>query len=185
VITTALEEHIVDIDALRTRLEEKRAELVVKIGENVIIRRVSHLEGMLGSYLHSTRIGVIVSATGAEEDLVKHIAMHIAASKPEYISVNDVPINVMERERKIQLEIAMQSGKSREIAEKMVEGRMRKFISEISLTGQHFVMDPSKIVGDILRERKAAVNDFVRFEVGEGIEKVEVNFAEEVAAITR
>ncbi|MGR6812452.1 translation elongation factor Ts, partial [Acinetobacter baumannii] len=117
--------------------------------------------------------------------LIKHIAMHVAASKPEYVRPEDVPADVVEHEHQIQMDIAMQSGKPREIAEKMVTGRMNKFTGEISLTGQHFVMDPSKTVGDLLKENNAEIINFVRFEVGEGIEKVEADFAAEVAAMSK
>ncbi|AHF74725.1 Translation elongation factor Ts [Candidatus Sodalis pierantonius str. SOPE] len=184
VITAALNERIADVEALKAKFEEKRTALVAKIGENINIRRLGVLEGdVLSSYLHGARIGVMVSAAGVDEELVKHVAMHIAASKPEYVNADDVPADVVAREHQIQLDIAMQSGKPREIAEKMVEGRMRKFTSEISLTGQHFVMDPSKAVGQLLGEHGAKVNNFIRFEVGEGIEKAEVDFAAEVAAM--
>ena len=144
------------------------------------------LEGdVLGTYLHGARIGVMVAATGADEELVKHIAMHIAASKPEYVKPDDVPAEVVAREHQIQLDIAIESGKPRDIAEKMVEGRMRKFTGEVSLTGQNFVMDPGKTVGDLLKENNANVVNFIRFEVGEGIEKVETDFAAEVAAMSK
>ncbi|ANI29887.1 elongation factor Ts [Yersinia entomophaga] len=186
VIDAALAGKIVDIEVLKAQFEEQRANLVAKIGENINIRRVAALEGdILGTYLHGARIGVMVAATGADEELVKHIAMHIAASKPEYVKPEDVPAEVVAREHQIQLDIAMESGKPREIAEKMVEGRMRKFTGEVSLTGQHFVMDPSKTVGELLKEHKADVINFIRFEVGEGIEKVETDFAAEVAAMSK
>lgn len=186
VINAALADKIVDIDALKAKFEEQRANLVAKIGENINIRRIAVLEGdVLGTYLHGARIGVMVAATGADEELVKHIAMHIAASKPEYVKPEDVPAEVVAREHQIQLDIAIESGKPREIAEKMVEGRMRKFTGEVSLTGQNFVMDPSKTVGDLLKENKADVVNFIRFEVGEGIEKVETDFAAEVAAMSK
>ncbi|PWC25798.1 translation elongation factor Ts [Brenneria nigrifluens] len=186
VVSAALNDRIADVDALKAKFEEQRTALVAKIGENINIRRIAVLEGdVLGSYLHGARIGVVVAATGADEELIKHIAMHIAASKPEYVKADDVPADVVAREHQIQLDIAMQSGKPREIAEKMVEGRMRKFTGEISLTGQHFVMDPSKTVGDLLKEHKADVTSFIRFEVGEGIEKAEVDFAAEVAAMSK
>ncbi|WP_342229301.1 translation elongation factor Ts [Yersinia enterocolitica] len=186
VINAALAEKITDIDVLKAKFEEQRANLVAKIGENINIRRVAALEGdVLGTYLHGARIGVMVAATGADEELVKHIAMHIAASKPEYVKPEDVPAEVVAREHQIQLDIAIESGKPREIAEKMVEGRMRKFTGEVSLTGQNFVMDPSKTVGDLLKENNADVVNFIRFEVGEGIEKVETDFAAEVAAMSK
>ncbi|ATM94696.1 elongation factor Ts [Yersinia frederiksenii] len=186
VINAALADKIADIDVLKAKFEEQRANLVAKIGENINIRRIAALEGdILGTYLHGARIGVMVAATGADEELVKHIAMHIAASKPEYVKPEDVPAEVVAREHQIQLDIAIESGKPREIAEKMVEGRMRKFTGEVSLTGQNFVMDPSKTVGDLLKENKADVVNFIRFEVGEGIEKVETDFAAEVAAMSK
>lgn len=175
-----------DIDALKAKFEDTRTALVAKIGENINIRRVAILEGaQVGSYLHGARIGVLVAAEGADEELLKHIAMHIAASKPEYVTPDDVPADVVAHEHQIQLDIAMQSGKPREIAEKMVIGRMNKFTGEISLTGQPFVMDPSKSVGDLLKEKNAKVTNFIRFEVGEGIEKVETDFAAEVAAMSK
>ncbi|HHH0832291.1 TPA: translation elongation factor Ts [Yersinia enterocolitica] len=186
VINAALADKITDIDVLKAKFEEQRTNLVAKIGENINIRRVAALEGdVLGTYLHGARIGVMVAATGADEELVKHIAMHIAASKPEYVKPEDVPAEVVAREHQIQLDIAIESGKPREIAEKMVEGRMRKFTGEVSLTGQNFVMDPSKTVGDLLKENNADVVNFIRFEVGEGIEKVETDFAAEVAAMSK
>ncbi|HDL7797647.1 TPA: elongation factor Ts [Yersinia enterocolitica] len=186
VINAALADKITDIDVLKAKFEEQRANLVAKIGENINIRRVAALDGdVLGTYLHGARIGVMVAATGADEELVKHIAMHIAASKPEYVKPEDVPAEVVAREHQIQLDIAIESGKPREIAEKMVEGRMRKFTGEVSLTGQNFVMDPSKTVGDLLKENNADVVNFIRFEVGEGIEKVETDFAAEVAAMSK
>ncbi|MCG8707225.1 elongation factor Ts [Brenneria sp. 4F2] len=186
VASAALNDRISDVEVLKAKFEDQRAALVAKIGENINIRRVATQEGdALGSYLHGARIGVLVAATGADEELIKHIAMHIAASKPEYVKAEDVPADVVAREHQIQLDIAMQSGKPREIAEKMVEGRMRKFTGEISLAGQHFVMEPSKTVGDLLKEHNADVTSFIRFEVGEGIEKAEVDFAAEVAAMSK
>ncbi len=186
VIDTVLAERLTDIDALKAKFEEQRTALVAKIGENINIRRVAALEGdNIGNYQHGARIGVLVAGSNADDELLKQLAMHIAASKPEYVKPEDVPAEVVEREHKIQIEIAMQSGKPREIAEKMVEGRMRKFTGEVSLTGQPFVMDPSKTVGTLLKEKNADVNNFIRFEVGEGIEKAEVDFAAEVAAISK
>ncbi|OCA52744.1 translation elongation factor Ts [Photorhabdus namnaonensis] len=186
VMAAVLADKVSDIETLKAKFEEQRTALVAKIGENINIRRVSVLEGeQLGTYLHGARIGVLVAAEGANEELIKHVAMHIAASKPEYVNPSDVPADVVEREHQIQLDIAMQSGKPREIAEKMVSGRMNKFTGEISLTGQNFVMDPSKTVGDLLKENNAKVTSFIRYEVGEGIEKVETDFAAEVAAMSK
>jgi len=111
--------------------------------------------------------------------------MHVAASKPEFVKPEDVSADVVEKEYQVQLDIAMQSGKPKEIAEKMVEGRMKKFTGEVSLTGQAFVIDPGKTVGQALKEKGADVINFIRFEVGEGIEKVESDFAAEVAAMSK
>ncbi|KKA45522.1 MULTISPECIES: translation elongation factor Ts [Salinivibrio] len=181
VAETALAEGL-EIDALKEKFEQQRADLVAKIGENMDIRRVSFIEGeKVGSYRHGGRIGVIVAAK-ADEETIKHVAMHIAASKPDYVNPEDVPADVVEKEKQIQVDIAMESGKPADIAEKMVAGRMKKFTGEISLTGQAFVMDPSQTVGQMLKEKGAEVTDFIRFEVGEGIEKEEVDFAAEVAA---
>ncbi|CUX96919.1 Elongation factor Ts [Candidatus Doolittlea endobia] len=174
VITAALNEHITNVKVLKAKFEEQRTALVTKISENINLRRLGVLEGnVLGSYLHGSRIGVMVSSAGADKDLMKHVAMHIAASKPEYVSADDIPADVIARERKIQLDIAVQSGKPREITERIVEGRMRKFTDEISLTGQNFVMDPSKTVGQFLSEHDAKINNFIRFEVGENIVNAE------------
>ncbi|ELX8380899.1 translation elongation factor Ts [Providencia vermicola] len=186
VMASVIADKNTDVEAVKAKFEDARTALVAKIGENINIRRVAILEGaQVGSYLHGARIGVLVAAEGADEELLKHIAMHIAASKPEYVTPDDVPADVVAHEHQIQLDIAMQSGKPREIAEKMVTGRMNKFTGEISLTGQPFVMDPSKSVGDLLKEKNAKVTNFIRFEVGEGIEKVETDFAAEVAAMSK
>lgn len=172
------------IEALQAQFEEKRAALVAKIGENMNIRRVQYLAGdVIAQYLHGAKIGVLVAGTGSEEEL-KKVAMHVAASKPEFVNPEDVSAEVVAKEREIQIEIAMNSGKPKEIAEKMVEGRMAKFTGEVSLTGQPFVMDPSQSVGNYLKSVGASVSGFIRLEVGEGIEKVEEDFAAEVAKIT-
>jgi len=171
------------VEELQAKFEEERIALVAKIGENISIRRVQYVEGAaLASYRHGEKIGVVVAGEGDAETL-KHIAMHVAASRPEFVNPEDVPADVVEKEKAVQVEIAMNEGKPAEIAEKMVVGRMKKFTGEISLTGQPFVMEPKKSVGEILKERGASVSTFVRLEVGEGIEKKEeMSFAEEVAA---
>ncbi|MFO6421908.1 translation elongation factor Ts [Motilimonas sp. KMU-193] len=172
----------VAIEELQAQFEEKRIALVTKIGENINIRRVSYLEGeALASYSHGANIGVVVAGNG-DVDSLKHIAMHVAASKPEFINPEDVPAEVVAKERAIQIEIAMNEGKPQEIAEKMVEGRMKKFTGEVALTGQPFIMEPKKTVGAVLKEKGITVTGFVRLEVGEGIEKKEENFAAEVEA---
>jgi len=170
------------IAELAARFEEERVQLVAKIGENMTVRRLEYVEGAsLASYRHGERIGVVVAGEGEAETL-KHVAMHVAASKPEFVNPEDVPAEVVEKEKAIQVEIAMNEGKPQEIAEKMVTGRMKKFTGEISLTGQAFIMEPKKSVGDMLKEKGASVSTFIRLEVGEGIEKKEEDFAAEVAA---
>ena len=183
VLDAAAAGKVTDVEVLKAQFEEERVALVAKIGENINIRRVAVLEGAeLNGYLHGARIGVLVSTTGADEELSKQIAMHVAASKPEFVKPEDVSADVVEKEYQVQLDIAMQSGKPKE---KMVEGRMKKFTGEVSLTGQAFVIDPSKTVGQALKEKGADVINFIRFEVGEGIEKVESDFAAEVAAMSK
>ncbi|PSW12614.1 elongation factor Ts [Photobacterium sanctipauli] len=185
VLAVALAERL-DVAALQAKFEETRVALVAKIGENISIRRVEYIEGEnIASYRHGDRIGVVVAGNGDAETL-KHIAMHVAASKPEFVNPEDVPADVVEKERQVQVEIAMNEGKPAEIAEKMVIGRMKKFTGEISLTGQPFIMEPKKAVGEFLKEKGATVTNFIRLEVGEGIEKAqEMSFAEEVAAVQK
>ncbi|UDG80654.1 Elongation factor Ts [Candidatus Hartigia pinicola] len=186
VMASTIADKNTDIRIIKTKFEDARTTLIAKVGENINIRRVAILDGVqVGSYVHGARIGVLIAAEGADEELLKHIAMHIAASKPEYITPDDVPESVVSHERQIQLDIAMQSGKLPKIAEKMVTGRMKKFTSEISLTGQPFIMDPSKSIGDLLKEKKSKIINFIRFEVGEGIEKIKIDFAKEVSAISK
>ncbi|GAB3004504.1 translation elongation factor Ts [Psychrosphaera aestuarii] len=173
---------VTTIDDLKAKFEEERVALVAKIGENMNVRRLQYVQGAaLASYRHGEKIGVVVAGEGSAETL-KHVAMHVAASKPEFVNPSDVPADVVENEKRIQIEIAMNEGKPAEIAEKMVSGRMKKFTGEISLTGQAFIMEPKKSVGEILKEKGASVTSFVRLEVGEGIEKKEEDFAAEVAA---
>ncbi|GGQ01262.1 translation elongation factor Ts [Shewanella ulleungensis] len=172
----------VTIEDLKAQFEETRVALVTKIGENINVRRVEYIDGAnLASYRHGDRIGVVV-AGDADEETLKHIAMHVAASKPEFVNPDDVPAELVEREQALQIEIAMNEGKPAEIAEKMVVGRMKKFTGEISLTGQAYIMEPKKTVGEVLKEKKATVSNFIRLEVGEGIEKKAEDFAAEVAA---
>ena len=171
-----------DIEALKAQFEETRVALVAKIGENINVRRVEYIDGdKLSSYRHGDRIGVVVVGE-ADEETLKQVAMHVAASKPEFVNPEDVPADVVEKEKAVQIDIAMNEGKPAEIAEKMVIGRMKKFTGEISLTGQAFIMEPKKSVGEILKEKGATVSNFIRLEVGEGIERKEEDFAAEVAA---
>lgn len=172
----------VTIEDLKAQFEETRVALVTKIGENINVRRIEYIDGAnLASYRHGERIGVVVAGE-ADEETLKHIAMHVAASKPEFVNPEDVPAALVEKEKALQIEIAMNEGKPAEIAEKMVIGRMKKFTGEISLTGQAYIMEPKKTVGAILKEKGASVSNFVRLEVGEGIAKKEEDFAAEVAA---
>ena len=189
VINTAAENNLNDIDALMDvevdggKVSEVREALVAKIGENISPRRVINVEGdNLGAYVHGGRIGVIAILEGGDEELAKDVAMHVAAASPQFVKPENVPAEVVEKEKEIQIEIAMQSGKPAEIAEKMVAGRMKKFTGEVSLTGQPFVKDPSISVAELLKSKSADVINFIRFEVGEGIEKKSEDFAAEVAA---
>ncbi|WP_022941208.1 translation elongation factor Ts [Psychromonas hadalis] len=185
----ALANKITDVEALNAlayddiTVEEARANLVAKIGENITVRRLQIVEGEnLGAYIHGGKIGVISVLKGGDADLAKDIAMHIAAAAPTYVKPEDVPADVVAKEKEIQLQIAIESGKPAEIAEKMVKGRMAKFTGEVSLTGQSFIKDPSMKVGKLLKDAGADVEAFIRLEVGEGIEKKEEDFAAEVAA---
>ena len=172
----------ISIEDLQAKFEEDRVELVTKIGENINVRRLQYIAGEnLVEYRHGERIGVVVAGV-ADEETLKHVAMHVAASSPEYLTPADVPADVVEKEKQVQIDIAMNEGKPEEIAEKMVTGRMKKFTGEVSLTGQPFVKDPSISVAELLKNNSADVVNFVRFEVGEGIEKKTEDFAAEVAA---
>jgi len=188
-LAVAFEKGLNDIEELNASeidggvVSDVRDALVAKIGENISPRRVLTVEGdTLGAYVHGGRIGVVSILTGGDEELAKDVAMHVAASSPQFVKPEQVPADVVEKEKAIQIEIAMQSGKPADIAEKMVAGRMKKFTGEISLTGQPFVKDPSVSVGELLKSNSADVVNFVRFEVGEGIEKKSEDFAAEVAA---
>ena len=189
ILEVAAANNINDIDSLNdaelngVKVSEARDTLVAKIGENISPRRVINVEGdTLGAYIHGGRIGVISILSGGDEALAKDIAMHVAAASPQFVKPENVPAEVVEKEKEIQIEIAIQSGKPAEIAEKMVAGRMKKFTGEVSLTGQPFVKDPSISVAELLKSNSADVINFVRFEVGEGIEKKTEDFAAEVAA---
>ncbi len=186
VLHTAMIDKITDINLLKLHFQKETIELVAKIGENINIRRVAYLEGeVLESYLHGLHIGVLIAAKGADKEIVKKIAMHVAASKPECINPEDLSSDLLAKEHQIQLEIAMQSDKAKNIAEKMVQGRMKKFTHDISLIYQPFIMDSSKTVGQVLKEHNADISNFIRFEVGEGIKKSEINFVSEVAEIKK
>ena len=161
-----------------------RQALIAKIGENIQIRRFEIVEadGIVGAYRHGDRIGSIVSLTAADATLAKDVAMHIAASRPQAVSAADLPQALLDKERDIVATQAKDSGKPEAIIEKMVEGRMAKFVNEISLLGQSFVKDPDLTVEALVKKSNATVTGFTFYEVGEGIEKAEDNFAEEVMA---
>jgi len=165
-------------------VEEARKALIAKVGENIGVRRfqVVPADGNTGVYSHGARIGSVVVLDGGDAELARDLAMHVAASNPACISEEDVDPEQLASERRILTEQARDSGKPAEIIEKMVEGRLRKWLAEITLVGQPFVKDPDVTVGKLLDKAGATVKRFVRYEVGEGIEKKEENFAEEVMA---
>lgn len=165
-------------------VETTRKALIMKLGENISIRRCGRHEtqGQLAYYLHGTKIGVMVDYTGGDEALGKDLAMHIAASKPMCVSKEQVSADVLEHERQIFTAQAAESGKPANIIEKMVDGRITKYLAEITLLGQPFVKDPEQTVEKLLAKKSAKVSSFTMFVVGEGIEKKSENFAEEVKA---
>jgi elongation factor Ts len=165
-------------------VEAARTELVTKVGENITVRRLASVEndGPIGFYTHGAKIGAIVALEGGDEELAKDVAMHVAATNPACIDEDGVPADVIENERRILTEQAQDSGKPAEIIEKMIGGRLAKFLKEITLVGQPFVKDPDVTVGKLLAGKGAKAVGFVRYEVGEGIEKKEDNFVEEVMA---
>lgn len=190
----ALQVKPADVDALLQSglpeggsLEEARKTLVAKIGENIAVRRfqIFAVQGQLGQYTHGSRIGVIADIEGGDDELRKDIAMHIAAAAPLCLSEADVRADELERERRILTEQAEQEGKPPEIIAKMVEGRLRKYLAEITLLGQVFVKDPDITVAKLLQQKDASISAFARMEVGEGIEKKQEDFAAEVEAQVR
>jgi elongation factor Ts len=194
VAATVLEQRPVDIGALiamkmtgsEKTVDETRIELFSKIGENIAVRRFILVEAQNGqdisAYLHGSRIGVLVRSSGGRAELGKDIAMHVAAMRPVCVSKDDVPRDQLEKEREIFAAQAEESGKPKEILEKIVEGRVQKFINEITLHGQPFVKDQDQTVQQLLRSEGAEVHEFARFEVGEGIERKEDDFVAEVMA---
>lgn len=187
-----LNESPADVDALMNAaladsetVESTRLALVSKIGENIQVRRfekVTSANGALGKYMHGSRIGVMVELENGSDELSKDIAMHVAASKPVCVDENGVPAETLQKEKEIFIAQAEGSGKPADIIEKMVQGRLKKFLGEITLLGQPFVKDPDKSVEKLLKEKSASVISFIRYEVGEGVEKKSENFAEEVMA---
>jgi elongation factor Ts len=170
-----------------TTIETAREALVAKIGENMTVRRFVRIatSGTIGAYRHGTRIGVLVDMEGGDADLAKDVAMHIAASNPLCVSADEVPGNKLEKEREIFRAQAAESGKPDNIIEKIIEGRVRKYLEEVTLLGQPFVKDPDTSVAKLLEKAGAKVVGFRRFEVGEGIEKKQEDFAAEVMAQAR
>jgi len=191
VADAALENKISDIDTLKSTvvdgksIEDTRQELVTTIGENIQLRRLDRLTAngdQMSSYIHGGRIGVIVSLSGGDEGLAKDVAMHVAASNPKVVNPEGVSEGVVEKEKEIFVAQARESGKPDNIIEKMIGGRLKKFLGEVSLMGQPFVKDPSTSVGDLLKSNNATATAFMRYEVGEGIDKKEEDFAAEVMA---
>lgn len=188
VIQVISNNNVSDVDELlklnsgNQTIEEANQQLIAKIGEKITIRRFqkSSIQNQTGTYLHGIRIGVIVEIKGGSEELAKDIAMHIAASRPLFINEDQISQEILDKEKEIYTAQAQESGKPADIIEKMVEGRLKKFIKEITLLGQPFVKDPEKSIEKILKSSNAKVLSFIRYEVGEGIEKRADNFAEEV-----
>ncbi|ODN43631.1 translation elongation factor Ts [Piscirickettsia litoralis] len=184
-----LEQGLTDVAALGDvkvadgqTVEEKRTALVAKIGENISVRRAQIIEsnGVIGAYTHGARIGVAVELEDGDAELAKQVAMHVAASNPMVVNPEDMPAEVVEKEKEIIKAQPDMAGKPENIVEKMMGGRINKFLAENALVGQPFVIDPNVKVGQYLKERGTKVLGFVRFEVGEGIEKKEDDFAAEV-----
>ena len=171
-------------ELLEAGIEDKREKLVQKLGENIVVRRITASEDNAdssGVYLHSNnKIGTIISLKGGTEEVAKDIAMHAAATDPMAISPSDISQDVIEKEREIYKAQSEESGKPTDIVEKMIEGKIRKFLSEVSLTEQDFVKDPNMKINDLLKSSNASIIGFRRFEVGEGIEVEKVDFASEV-----
>lgn len=168
-------------------VEARRVALVQKIGENIALRRFARIDarGRIASYVHGSRIGVLVDVTGGDAALAKDVAMHIAASKPMAVSREQVPADLVAKERSIAAARAAGTGKPANIVEKMVEGAVAKFVSEVTLLAQVFVKSDKDTVGDIAKARGATINGFVLYVVGEGIERRKDDFAAEVAAMSR
>lgn len=183
--TTSIEALVATTVATGETVEIARTNLIAKIGENITVRRVELVEasdGVLNTYIHGGQIGVVVALKGGTAELAKDVAMHAAATNPQFVTPEEISEDVYNREKEIFTAQAIASGKPADIAEKMVVGRMRKFAAEVCLVGQPFVKDPSTTVGDLLKSASTEISSLVRLEVGEGIEKVEDDFAAEVMA---
>jgi elongation factor Ts len=187
VANAALAARTTDVAAVMAGdLEAAREGLVQKIGENIGVRRIDAVdagEGVVGAYVHgNNRIAVLVALQGGDQDLARDVAMHVAAVNPQVVSPDDMPQELIEKEKEIYTAQALESGKPAEIVEKMIGGRIKKFLAENSLVEQAFVKDPDMTVGKLVSSAGASVLSFIRFEVGEGIEVQKVDFADEVAA---
>ena len=185
VLEKAFADQQTDVAALMAgELENAREALVQKIGENISVRRVIALEGpVVASYVHgNNKIAVLTSLSAGNQELARDVSMHVAAVNPQVVKPEDMPEDAVAKEKEIYKAQARESGKPEEIIEKMIVGRMKKFLAENSLIEQAFVKDPDVTVGKLVKNAGAEVLGFVRFEVGEGIEKEEVDFAAEVAA---
>jgi elongation factor Ts len=188
VAQTALSSGVADVEALKnapmngSSVEEARQALVAKVGENVQLRRMARIDSdnTIGAYAHGGRIGVLVELKGGDAELARGLAMHIAAMNPPYISVAHVPAEIVQKEKDIALAQVKDTGKPAEILEKMIGGKVNKALSEISLTGQAYVLDTNSTVEAVLKKAGAQVLSFTRLAVGEGIEKKEDDFAAEV-----
>ena len=177
-------EALVQLTVGGATLEERRRALIAKIGENIAVRRFVRVSapGALGDYLHGTRIGSLVALEGGNEALARDLAMHVAAINPAYVDASAVPAEILDKEREILTEQTKGEKKPAEIIAKMVEGRLRKYLAEITLLGQPFVKDPDMTVEKLLKKSGARVVEFVRYEVGAGIEKKQDDFVGEVMA---
>ncbi len=184
-VEEAFADKLTDVAPLIEAQEAARLVLVGKVGENVNIRRLKRIEGdVVGTYLHGNKIGVVVTLKGGNVELAKDIAMHVAASNPEFLFPSEVSAEAIEREKNVFLQLNEDKikGKPAEIVEKMVGGRITKFLAEASLVEQAFVKNPEVKVGDLAKKAGAEIVSFTYFKVGEGIEKPVDNFADEVAA---
>lgn len=187
VADTLYAERSADLESMKSGgVEEARQALVQKIGENIAVRRASLVtadSGVVGGYVHgNNRIAVLVELRGGDQDLARDVAMHVAAVNPQVVSPDDMPEATLDKEREIFTAQAQDSGKPPEIIEKMIGGRIKKYLAENSLTEQAFVKDPDITVGNLVKAAGAEIASFARFEVGEGIEVEKVDFADEVAA---
>lgn len=189
---------VADVEALKAAVVDGKpvvdlvTDKIAKIGENMSLRRMATIEGdLVTAYVHNAaaagmgKIGVLVALKGGDEAFGKQVAMHVAAANPASLSEADLDPAVLEHERQIQMDIARESGKPEAVIEKMIEGRMRKFLSEVTLLGQNFVINPDVTVAQAAKDAGAEILGFVRMEVGEGIEKKEDDFAAEVASMAK